>query len=157
MRILATNQIIGPDHNYMYWWANNYTTHSHVHNHIVDTNSHALTCTGQFWNVPVSIHKYTYMGDEELYLDIDQLYVVTVTNPNTGSTRRFIAEFGGQVWDLSNKDCLYAGNIQGGRLGDIDDASVSDSVVEGRYSQYIVDGLFDHDFDYFRFNAEICV
>ncbi len=105
----------------------------------------------------MTIRKYTYTGDEELYLDVDQLYVVRVTHPSTGSTRRFIAEFGRKIWDLSNKDCLYAGNIQGGRLGDIDDDSVSDSVVEGRYNQYIVDGLFDHDFEYLHFNAENCV
>ncbi len=105
----------------------------------------------------MTIRKYTYTGGEKLYLDVDQLYVVTVTHPTTGSTRRFIAEFGRQIWDLSNKDCLYAGNIQGGRLGDIDDASVSDSVVEGRYSQYVVDGLFDYDFDYFHFNADSCI
>ncbi len=38
----------------------------------------------------MTIRKYTYTGGEELYLDVDQLYVVTVTHPNTGSTRRFI-------------------------------------------------------------------
>ena len=61
------------------------------------------------------------------------------------------------MWDLSNKDCLYAGNIQGGRLGDIRDPNVGDSVIEGDYMQYAVEGMFASDFTYSQFVADQCV
>lgn len=102
----------------------------------------------------MSIEKYIYRGTDDLYLDINQLYVVTVTHPGTQSVRRFIAEFDDKIWDLSKKDCLYAGNIQGGRLGDIKDPVAEDSVIEGSYRQYIVNGLFDNEFEYQHFETE---
>lgn len=114
--------------------------------------------TGQFWNVPISISRYTYTGSQTIdYLDLDSLYAVTVSPPlEAQQTRTFIAELYTFTWEPRNEVCFYAGNIQGGRLAEITDENFNDPVIEGSYEHYIVGGLFEHDFAYSRFSAGMC-
>lgn len=50
--------------------------------------------------------------------------------------------------------CYYVGNGQGGITGLLED---EDSVIEGQYSDYVVDGLFGHNFIYSQFEEDRCV
>ena len=102
-----------------------------------------LLNTGQFWNVPVDISQY-----EGTTPDDSPYYLVRVTPPN-GKPRQFVANLHPQTWDLSQVSCLYAGNSQGGTLGEFGDAN--NPVVEGHYSDYMVTGLFATQFKYSQF------
>ena len=51
--------------------------------------------------------------------------------------------------------CYYVGSSQGGRLNEY--GVQSDSVIEGRYTDYIVvDGLLGSKFKYSQFDDELC-
>ena len=49
--------------------------------------------------------------------------------------------------------CYYVGSSQGGRTGEREE---NESVIEGRYTDYQVSGLFDDDFAYSQFERERC-
>lgn len=49
--------------------------------------------------------------------------------------------------------CYYAGDADGGRSGSSDDY---DSVIEGKYTEYQVVGLFGHKFKYTQFRQDLC-
>ena len=102
------------------------------------------------------MQRYFYNSSESTYLDIQQLYSVTVAPPNADS-RTFVAEYGDQTWDTSRKDCIYAGNVQGGKLREILDDNFNDPVIEGTYLDYRVGGLYEHSFQYSQFNATMCL
>lgn len=102
------------------------------------------------------MQKYFYNSNEPTYLDVEQLYAVTVTPPSADS-RTFVAEYGDQTWDASRKDCIYAGNIQGGKLREISDDDFNDPVIEGQYLDYRVDGLYEHLFSFYQFDPEMCI
>ncbi|CAI8024285.1 hypothetical protein GBAR_LOCUS14114 [Geodia barretti] len=104
-------------------------------------SSHGLL--GQFWNIPISV------GD----LDSDSSPDIELYQPGHPSYRHFPALFYHLVWDLSDDGCYYVGNSQGGPEGSRDPIN---SVIEGSYSQYIVDGLFDTEFEYERFDENAC-
>lgn len=114
---------------------------------------------GQFWNIPISVTRYTYTGSEIIdYLDLDHLYAITVSSPSGVETeaRTFVAELYTYTWETRNELCFYAGNTQGGSLREITEEGFNDPVVEGSYKDYIVDGLFEHNFAYSRFSADMC-
>ena len=112
---------------------------------------------GQFWNVPINISRYTYTGSQTIdYLDLESLYAVTVSPPLIARPRTFIAELYTFTWEPRNEVCFYAGNIQGGRLAEITDDKFNAPVIEGSYKDYIVNGLFEHDFAYSQFSADMC-
>ena len=114
---------------------------------------------GQFWNIPISVTRYTYTGPEIIdYLDLDHLYAITVSSPSGVETeaRTFVAELYTYTWETRNELCFYAGNTQGGSLREITEEGFNDPVVEGSYKDYIVDGLFEHNFAYSRFSADMC-
>ena len=50
--------------------------------------------------------------------------------------------------------CYYVGDSEGGKSGLSDDY---DTVIEGKYTDYQVAGLFSHDFVYTQFEEEKCV
>lgn len=88
---------------------------------------------------------------------MDSLYAVTVSPPLTGThNRTFVAELYTFTWEPRNEVCFYAGNIQGGELAEITDRSVNDPVIEGSYREYIVSGLFEHDYAYSQFSNSVC-
>lgn len=90
------------------------------------------------------------------YLDLESLYAVTVSPPVGLEARTFIAELYTFTWEPRNEICFYAGNIQGGRLAEITDENFNDPVIEGSYEEYIVGGLFEHNFAYSQFSADMC-
>lgn len=46
--------------------------------------------------------------------------------------------------------CYYAGDSEGGKSGDYG------SVIEGKYTDYQVAGLFSHDYMYSQFEEDRC-
>ena len=108
------------------------------------TFSLSLSLTvGQFWNIPISV------GD----VDSDGSPDIELYQPGHSSYRNFPALFYHLVWDLSEDGCYYVGNSQGGPERSRDPIN---SVIEGSYPQYIVDGLFDTEFAYERFEESAC-
>ena len=81
--------------------------------------------------------------------------MVTVV-PESSSPRRFLGEFHTQKWDFSSGPCLYVGNAQGGPSFEVEDPN--DSVVEGYYREYIIEGgdLFETEYKYNQFEEERC-
>ena len=71
--------------------------------------------------------------------------------------RQFIARLYSNTWDKRGKECYYAGSAQGGPLGEIESPQLRDSVIEGRYTDYIVDSLFDSEFLYTQFDSRECI
>ena len=78
-------------------------------------------------------------------------YAVTVTAP-AGDTRRFFAWRHHRTWDRENQTCLYAGDSQGNVPYEV--TSLSGSVIEGTYDEYIVSGgLFATDYKHEKFDS----
>ena len=118
-----------------------------------------LPSAGQFWNIPVFVDKY----EGGLKPDIpnpNDFYALTVVPPeDLSSIRYFLAEVYSRTWDKRDIECLYAGNAQGGSAGDAVGTGPlpDDSVIEGRYKDYQVDGVFATDWMYAQFNeVEAC-
>ena len=65
-------------------------------------------------------------------------YTVTISPPGK-NTRSFVAQLGPRKWDYRREPCLYAGNVQGGPSGDVKDDG---AVIDGMYTDYMVDDLF---------------
>lgn len=81
-------------------------------------------------------------------------YVVSITH-SSSAERKFVANYYDVTWDFEKRDCLYCGNSQGGPIREVD--SPNDSVIEGHYSEYELDGLFDTAYKYSAFNSSMCV
>ncbi len=109
---------------------------------------------GQFWNVPFDIEPYEYDGPTPTYLDVENLFALTLSHPSSPANRRFVAEYFCQKWDLSRGTCFYAGNIQGGDLLEITDSSFNDPVIEGVFTEYVVEGIFNNVFKYSQFKGQ---
>lgn len=92
---------------------------------------------GQFWNIPITVTDVAGTPYIELY------------DEGHDRHRIFPAFFYDLVWDHSYDGCYYAGNSQGGPERSRDPIN---SVIEGTYSNYIMDGLFDTEFEYDRFD-----
>ncbi len=61
--------------------------------------------------------------------------------------RSFLGNLVPRTWDGSNEACIYVGNGQGGPSGE---KALLGSVIEGSYTDYITDSLFDTTFEYDR-------
>ena len=110
--------------------------------------------TGQFWSIDLDYTIYTGPLPPELEPWRSYFRVVSVT-PGDGSPQRsFIAEQYNQKWDRSEVTCFYAGNSQGGSLGEALDPN--DPVIEGTYRDYRVAGLFEYEFTYSQFENNRC-
>ena len=106
---------------------------------------------GQFWNTPVTAMRYNGTLDRSGgNLDPDRLYVVTVTPQDGAPQRSFLAERYVRTWENRPGPCLYAGNAQAGWSREVD--ALRDPVIQGRYSDYRVDGLFGTAFMYSKFD-----
>ena len=62
--------------------------------------------------------------------------------------------FCSQTWEGQNEPCLYAGNRQGGVVYEV--LGEQDSVIEGNYADYRVQGLYETRFRYSHFNNSLC-
>jgi len=125
-----------------------------VHVAMVDFHETCVFCpyyAGQFWNTPVTAVRYNGTLDRSGgNLDPDRLYVVTVTPQDGAPPRSFLAESYVRTWENFPIPCLYAGNSQAGWSGEVD--ALRDPVIQGRYRDYIVNGLFETDFLYDKFD-----
>ena len=110
----------------------------------------AIHFLGQFWKTDVSAEKYHVTPKDNIPPDARH-FAVTV-NKASGKQRRFFAYLYGRTWDRKQKPCLYAGSSQGGRTWEV--SSLNGSVIEGRYNDYIVDGLLDPKFEYSQFQFQ---
>ena len=110
----------------------------------------ATLYAGQFWNATVVAEGYNVTAADHIAPDPNH-YAVTVNSPS-GNTRRFFAARIPRKWDKHSNKCLYAGGPQGGRVYEV--PSLPDSVIEGRYDEYAVNGLFDPDYKYGRFTSQ---
>ena len=85
------------------------------------------------------------------------MYVVTV-EPEDAPARSFLGHFYHLKWDKTREPCLYVGNAQGGPSYEVPDPN--DSVIEGRYRDYIFDGadenLFATGYTYSQFEEGRC-
>ena len=87
-------------------------------------------------------------------LNQDELYVVTVAPADGSPLRSFLAEQHFSAWENRPGPCLYAGNAQGGWSGEVN--GLNNPVIQGSYKDYIVNGLFETDFTYSRFEEQSC-
>ena len=58
------------------------------------------------------------------------------------------------TWDVRDELCFYAGSNQGGPIREIEEPN--DSVIEGSYEDYRVQGLFSTQFVYAQFDDSMC-
>ena len=86
-------------------------------------------------------------------IDGNQLFNVTV-NPVDSPPRSFLGDQFERTWDNTEKPCIYAGNSQGGPSGE---ESLPGSVIEGVYTDYVTDSLFDTDFEFDRIKGACAV
>ena len=84
----------------------------------------------------------------------DDLYVVTVAPEDGSPLRSFLAQQYFPTWDNRPGPCLYAGNAQGGWSGEVN--GLNNPVIQESYKDYIVNGLFETDFTYSRFEEQSC-
>ena len=96
--------------------------------------------------------------DPRIY-SVNDLWVITVTPPprngTTVPTREFVGELYVRTWDNSVGPCLYAGTGQGGAAVEFGNM-YGDSVIEGKYSDYILTSRFETDFVYSMFDKSKC-
>lgn len=108
-------------------------------------------CAGQFWNIPVTISPIAPLTSNTL----PSPYILTLSPPSS-PPRQFLARLYVNTWDKRDVQCYYAGSSQGGPLGELESPHLRDSVIEGRYTHYIMDGLFETEFQYTRFDTREC-
>ena len=110
--------------------------------------------TGQFWNVEIQYENVTSELPAFIVYPEDYriISVPSVTTP--GESRHFIAELHHRTWDKTPEQCYYTGDSQGGHSGLV--VSPDDSVIEGNYKEYILDGLFATDYRYGQYEEENC-
>ena len=94
--------------------------------------------------------RYNVTADD--HIDPDPNYYAVSVTSRSGNTRKFFASRVLREWDKHSNKCLYAGGIQGGRIYEV--PSLPGSVIEGRYDEYAVDGLFDPDYKYSQFISQ---
>ena len=113
--------------------------------HIVDA--------GQFWGVFLTAQPYT--GDRGRLPPNRDPYVVSIIHPDDTREREFVATLVPRIWGSRQTPCLYAGDKQGGRTGSID-GGPRGTVIQGKYMDYEVEGLFHTQFKYSKFDESKC-
>ena len=56
------------------------------------------------------------------------------------------------TWDSTSQPCIYLGNSQGGSSGV--NPKLNDPVIQGRYTDYKMDSLFDTEYDYGEWESD---
>lgn len=106
---------------------------------------------GQFWNIPVNITKYN--GNIDGGVDTNY-YIVSVNHPKD-PPRQFVGRYYDASWDSENKNCLYVGSRQGGKIREVE--SPNDPVIRGSYREYVVGDAFETRFAYSVFDeSSVC-
>lgn len=107
--------------------------------------------SGQFWNAPITLSsKNIDLRDPNFKKDIRVLKIM-----HPGSTVRYVPMWLEETsWDAQKTPCFYAGDSQGGHLYEVE--SPNDSLIEGTYTDYIVDNLFSTDYLFSKFNETYC-
>ena len=84
-------------------------------------------------------------------------YVITVRYPGA-PLRSFVGIKSDVTWELERRPCYFVGNGQGGKLSKEEIASPdpNDSVIEGYYTDYIVESTFATDYKYSHFDERKC-
>ena len=77
-------------------------------------------------------------------------YKVVVSHPDS-PTRSFPALLWHLTWERERRPCLYAGSNNAGRTSSAE--GLSDTLIEGRYKDYIVQEAFDTQYKYSRFTS----
>ena len=111
---------------------------------------------GQFWNIPITISPTTMATTPLTPNPLPPPYILTLSPPLPSPQRQFIARLYTNTWDKRGSECYYAGSAQGGPLGELESPHLRDSVIEGRYTDYIVSSLFETQFKYSRFDTNRC-
>ena len=57
---------------------------------------------------------------------------------------------------MERRLCYFVSNGQGGKLSKEEISDPNDSVIEGRYTDYIVESTFATDYKYTHFNETKC-
>ena len=105
---------------------------------------------GQFWNVPVTVEEFAgQFGGEQR----DDDYVITVRYLGT-PPRSFVGIYHPVTWELEKRPCYFVGSGQAGPVAEVSDPN--DSVIEGVYSDYIVESLFTTSYTYSHFLEDRC-
>lgn len=81
--------------------------------------------------------------------DFEGSFFNVTVEPIDSAPRSFLGDSFPRTWDNTKEQCLYVGNGQGGPGGEYRD-ELPGSVIEGRYSDYMMDDMFDTDFTYAR-------
>ena len=102
----------------------------------------------------MTAERYTLTAKDNL-APSDKHYAVAIMAPDGSMKRRFFALLHWATWDSTKKNCLYAGSGQGARIKGV--KSLNGTVIEGRYWQYMVDGLFEYSYNFGRFTAPSCM
>ena len=78
--------------------------------------------------------------------------------PESSPPRSFLGAFYPLKWDGSKEPCLYVGNAQGGPSYTYSDDDPRDSIIEGRYRDYIMKGgsPFETQYAYTKFDEGRC-
>ena len=120
---------------------------THMHKRVSTYVSHLYT--GQFWNIPINVVRYTQPIDGVVR---DDTYSITVNYP--GQRRQFVGFLYPLTWEFEENQCLYVGNGQGAPIDEVE--SPNDPVIYGNYSDYKVDSIFGTEFDYDHFDSARC-
>ena len=122
----------------------------------VCTHKHKWVCifvlhlyTGQFWNIPINVVRYSQPIDGLVYSDT---YTITVNHP--GQRRQFVGFLYPLNWEFEKNQCLYAGSVQGDSIDEVDNPN--DPVIYGEYTDYKVDSIFGTEFNYDHFQSSRC-
>ncbi len=79
---------------------------------------------------------------------------MTVNYPGQ-SPRQFLSTLDTPTWDIKRSGyCLYSGNSQGGSIAEL--VTPNDPVIEGMYTDYVVDEAFGYDFLFSHFDSNEC-
>lgn len=107
--------------------------------------------SGQFWNVPISVSEYTGPVRDDTETN---RFEIKVTHPDFSGERRFTGILTDSNWEFKKTPCFYVGDQQGGPVYEVDDPN--DSVIEGQYDEYVIDGAFETTFKYSKFDSSRC-
>ena len=94
--------------------------------------------TGQFWNIPITVNDNGGVFS-----------VIEINEAQSSNYRFFISTHVLQTYDGTLRSCYYAFYSERSVIEGI-------SIIEGTYTHYQTDSLFDTTFNYSRFDNEKC-
>ena len=97
---------------------------------------------GQFWNIPITTTQ----------ISASTSYNVTIQPTNGAPTRYVHGEIYERTWDNTKERCIYLGNSQGGSSRE--NLRLNDPVIQGHYTDYKMDSLFDTEYDYEEWESD---